>query len=353
MILKKRNQMNNSDIWESLPFPCILTDLMGSVVDINNAGEFFLNTAKNTIFSKSIQQYLRVDLDLKNCMQNCYKSNGKTKFEDISITINGENIVSDMWIELLKKEFLFVFYPKDNHRLKNAYLSEHATQSVVSMAEMLTHEIKNPIAGITGAAQLLDMTIAANDRKLTKLIIDETKRILNLVRQFDTFGDLRQPELKIVNIHHIIENSKKISKLSSINNILIRDIYDPSLPDVLGDQIQLEQVFVNLIQNSIDALKGKKNGEITFRTFYEKGLFRKTSNGLRRELPLQIQIEDNGTGIPDHLFDKIFDPFITGSVNGTGLGLSLVSKIVLAHNGFINATRVNNLTRFKISMPIA
>lgn len=345
--------MKNSDIWASLPFPCILTDITGSVIDINTSGEFFLNVAKNTIFNKSIQQYLRVDLDLKKCMKKCYKSSGKIKFEDISLIINDETVTSDMWIEVIKKEFLFIFYPKDTRRLKNAFLSENATRSVVSMAEMLAHEIKNPIAGITGAAQLLDMTISASERKLTKLIIDETGRILNLVRQFDTFGDLRQPELKVVNIHHIIENAKKISKLPSIKNILVKDVYDPSLPDILGDQIQLEQVFVNLIQNSVNALKDKKNGEITFKTFYEKGLFRKASDGLRTELPLQIQIEDNGRGIPDDLFDKIFDPFITGSANGTGLGLSLVSKIILSHNGFIKATKVNNFTIFKISLPIA
>ena len=344
--------MKYSDIWDTLPFACILSDIKGSIIDINSAGEVFLNIARNTIIMKPIQQYLRVDFDLLGCFQNFPNSASRSKFKDISITVNTTTIITDLWIVLLENEFLLVFHPTDDNSLNNILLTESASKSVVGMAEMLAHEIKNPIAGIISAAQLLEMTLSSDDRKLTKLIKDETKRILDLLKQFDKFGDLRKPELKAVNIHHVIKKSIKICKISLIKNVLIEENYDPSLPDIFVDQIQLEQVFVNLIENSINALKDHHNGKITFRTFYEKGLFFKTEEGVKNELPLHIQIEDNGSGIPESLIDKIFDPFITGSVNGTGLGLSLVSKVILSHNGLIKCSRINDLTIFKISLPI-
>lgn len=344
--------MKYSDIWEAMPFACILSDIKGSVIDINFAGEIFLNVPRNIILKNPIQQYLRVDFDLLGYLKNFPNSASRSKFKDISITVNNTTIITDLWIVLSNNKFLLVFHPMDHSSLNNVFLSETASRSVVGMAELLAHEIKNPIAGIISAAQLLEMTLSSDDRKLTKLIKDETKRILDLVKQFDKFGDLRKPELKAVNIHHIIKKAIKICKIGLIRNLIIEENYDPSLPDVLVDQIQLEQVFVNLIENSINALKNNQNGKITFRTFYEKGLFIKTEEGVKKELPLHIQIEDNGPGIPPDLIDKIFDPFITGSVNGTGLGLSLVSKVILSHNGLIKCSRIKDFTIFKISLPI-
>ena len=339
-------------IWEALPFACVFSDNLGIVTDINSAGEVILNIAKKKILMKPIQQYLRVDFELTSYFNNFSKSDNKFSLKNINMTVNGNVMVVDFWIIKLTSGFLFVVQPIRNNNLNNIFFAETASQSVVSMAQMLTHEIKNPIAGIVSAAQLLEMSLSKEDRKLTKLITDETTRILDLVEQFDHFGDLRKPKSKSLNIHNIIQRAITSSKVKALNSIIIEEDYDPSLPDVIGDPIQLEQVFSNLMDNSINALDGYQNGKIIFKTYFEKGLYLKANDGVKRELPLHIQVKDNGCGIPEKLSEKIFEPFITGSKNGTGLGLSLVSKIIMLHNGVIKASSENNLTIFKISLPV-
>ena len=234
----------------------------------------------------------------------------------------------------------------------NVSLTDNATQSVVGMSEMLAHEIKNPIAGITSAAQLLEMTLSNKDRKFTRLIISETKRIINLLDQFDKFGDVREPQLHTENIHDILENAKIFSQVKDRGNISFSDDYDPSLPKILCDRVQLAQVFINLINNSVKALEDVKKGKIVLRTFFKKGLSLLNANNSKSELSLHIEIEDNGIGIPNHLIDKIFEPFVSGSTNGTGLGLALVSKVISTHNGMINVTSDKAGTIFTISLPV-
>ena len=136
-----------------------------------------------------------------------------------------------------------------NNNFGNLSLADNATQSVVGMSEMLAHEIKNPIAGITSAAQLLEMTLSNKDRKFTRLIILESKRIIKLLETFDKFGDLREPQLRAENIHDILENAKIFSQVKDRKNIFLSDNYDPSLPKIFCDRVQLEQVFINLIND--------------------------------------------------------------------------------------------------------
>jgi two-component system nitrogen regulation sensor histidine kinase GlnL len=145
-----------------------------------------------------------------------------------------------------------------------------AAKSAIGMAEMLAHEIKNPLAGITGAAQLISMNASGEDRELTDLIVAETRRILKLLEQVEDFGNVRPPERRAVNIHDVLDRARKSAAIGFAAHMVIEDDYDPSLPPTWGDPDQLQQVFLNLLKNAAEA--GREGGTIRIRTFYELSL---------------------------------------------------------------------------------
>jgi two-component system nitrogen regulation sensor histidine kinase GlnL len=219
------------------------------------------------------------------------------------------------------------------------------------MAEMLAHEIKNPLAGISGAAQLLSMNLAAEDRELTDLIVAETRRVVKLLEQVEQFGNLRVPDRRAVNIHDALDRARKSALMGYAAEMAIIEDYDPSLPATYADLDQLVQVFLNLIRNAAEAAKGQ--GTIRLRTFYDLSLRLRRKDGPGRPVPLQIEVIDDGPGIPAHLGRDIFEPFVSGRENGTGLGLALVSKIISDHDGWIAVDSVPGRTVFRVSLPVA
>ncbi|MGR3365417.1 MAG: two-component system sensor histidine kinase NtrB, partial [Maritimibacter harenae] len=229
----------------------------------------------------------------------------------------------------------------------------HATaKSAIGMAEMLAHEIKNPLAGITGAAQLLSMNLSSEDLELTDLIVAESRRIVALLEQVEQFGNLRPPEKKEVNVHDLLDRAQKSAELGFAAKMKITEDYDPSLPPTYVDPDQLMQVFLNLFKNAAQ-VADDDGGTIRIRTFYDHGLRLRRSDGTGNQLPLQVEIIDNGPGIPPEIIDQIFEPFVSGRENGTGLGLALVSKIISDHDGWVSVDSVPGKTVFRISLPVA
>ncbi len=226
-----------------------------------------------------------------------------------------------------------------------------AARQAIGMAEMLAHEIKNPLAGITGSAQLLSMGLGPEDRELTDLIVAESRRIVALLEQVEQFGDLRPPACQPVNIHDLLDRARASAKVGFAGDCAIVDAYDPSLPLTFVDEDQLMQVFLNLIKNASEA--AGNNGKITIKTFYDPGLHRRGADGARVALPLQIEVIDNGPGLPPDIAEHVFDPFVSGRENGTGLGLALVSKILTDHGGLIAVSSQPGQTVFRVSLPIA
>jgi two-component system nitrogen regulation sensor histidine kinase GlnL len=218
------------------------------------------------------------------------------------------------------------------------------------MAEMLAHEIKNPLAGITGAAQLLSMNLTDEDRELTDLIVAECKRIVKLLEQVEQFGDQRPPERRGINVHDVLERARRSAEIGFGVHMSFDDDYDPSLPEVYADPDQLFQVILNLLKNAAQAQP--EGGEITIRTYYERGLHVQGRSGDRVPLPVHIEIIDNGPGLPAGIADSIFEPFVSGRENGTGLGLALVSKIISAHEGWIEVKSRPGRTLFRVSLPL-
>ncbi len=233
-----------------------------------------------------------------------------------------------------------------NHSVKSA------AQSAIGMAEMLAHEIKNPLAGITGAAQLLSMNLKSDDLELTDLIVAESRRIVKLLEQVEQFGNLSVPDLRPINLHDVLDRARRSALLGFGANMKIVEDYDPSLPLALADRDQLLQVIQNLLKNAAEAA-GDKGGTIWLHSFFEHSFRLRRSDGTGQSLPLQIEVIDDGPGLPDAIRDDIFDPFVSGRENGTGLGLALVSKIISDHRGWISVTSVPGRTVFRISLPRA
>ena len=229
-----------------------------------------------------------------------------------------------------------------------------AARSVNGLTALLAHEVKNPLSGIRGAAQLLSTTVEAEDLALTQLICDETDRICTLVDRLEVFSHDRPLKRRPVNIHTVLDRVRDSAAAGVARQVRFIEDYDPSLPPVLGDRDQLIQVFLNLVKNAAEALENKGGqAEITLKTAYLPGM-RLSVPGLRdsANLPLEFTVADNGPGIADELIPHMFDPFVSGRESGSGLGLALVAKIIGEHGGVIECDSSPRGTRFRVLMPM-
>lgn len=228
-----------------------------------------------------------------------------------------------------------------------------ATRSVTSMAAILAHEIKNPLAGIRGAAQLIEQNASEGDRALTRLICEETDRIRKLVDRMEVFTDRRPVEAQPVNIHEVLDYVKQLARSSFGRGIVFVDNYDPSLPAVMGDRDRLIQVVLNLVKNAADALAGQKDGEIALQTAYRPGVHLTVGGSRDRlALPLEVTVRDNGSGVPGEVKASMFEPFVSSKPKGAGLGLAIVAKIVSDHGGTIECESEPRRTVFRLRLPM-
>jgi two-component system, NtrC family, nitrogen regulation sensor histidine kinase GlnL len=229
-----------------------------------------------------------------------------------------------------------------------------AARSVSGMASILAHEIKNPLSGIRGAAQLLEPALSDEDRALSQLICTETDRIRMLLDRMEVFGDERPLSKEAVNIHDVLDHVRQLADAGFARNIHLIADYDPSLPAVPANRDKLVQAFLNLVKNAAESIgQDTENGRIVITTGYRPGVrLAVPGSGTRIALPLMIEVQDNGPGIPGTMREHMFDPFVTSKANGTGLGLALVAKLIADHGGTIECDSEPQRTVFRVLLPM-
>ena len=347
--------ISDTTIWASLPLPAVLIDGDDRIADINSAAEGFFNASAKAMKGTPVWDQVAVDAPIEEAFARA-RDNGTPLFvNDIDVG-SGNRAPLQCALQIaplngVPGHMILLISPRElAGRMTQSHSVKSAAKSAIGMAEMLAHEIKNPLAGITGAAQLLSMNLGPEDLELTDLIVTESRRIVKLLEQVEQFGNLKPPDFRPVNIHDVLDRARRSALLGFGAQMKIVEDYDPSLPLAYGDPDQLLQIFLNLVKNASEAA-GEEGGKITLRSYFEHSFRLRRSDGSGRSLPLQVEVIDDGPGLPDSIKGDIFDPFVSGKENGTGLGLALVSKIVSDHSGWISVTSVPGRTVFRISLP--
>ncbi|PPB81267.1 two-component system nitrogen regulation sensor histidine kinase GlnL [Albidovulum inexpectatum] len=344
-------------LWASLPVAAVIVDESDRVVELNPAAEEFLNLSRKAICGQNVFEKLTIDAPLKEVLTRVRTQRSSLFVNQVDVgTCDRAPVICNLQAAPLQGQdghIILMIEPQElAGRLGRGRGVRSTARSAIGMAEMLAHEIKNPLAGITGAAQLLSMSLPKEDQELTDLIVAESRRIVKLLEQVEQFGNLRPPETRPVNVHDVLDRARRSAQLGFAAHMRIEEEYDPSLPPTLGDADQLVQVVLNLLKNAAEA-SGGKPGTIRLRTCYDHGLRLRMPDGRLVALPLQVEVIDDGPGIPPEIAGDIFEPFVSGRENGTGLGLALVSKIVTDHGGWVSVDSVPGRTMVRLSLPVA
>ncbi|EFL90136.1 nitrogen regulation protein NR(II) [Ahrensia sp. R2A130] len=346
-------------VMNALPHPVFVVDASGKFHFANTSAEMFFKTSAAVLLARNLDQYLSLASPLRALIEQVLK--GRSPVNEYKVDLSSPRLGSERWVDIYVSPMveeegrvavqLQVRSMADT--LDRQLTHRGAARTVTGLAAMLAHEIKNPLSGIRGAAQLLETSGTEDDRTLTRLITDETDRIVRLVDRMEVFSDERPVERDPVNIHSVLEHVKKVAESGFGRGVMVEELYDPSLPPVLGNRDQLIQVFLNLVKNACEAMEGREDRVLTLKTAYRPGM-RVAAAGSRDRvsLPISLSVGDNGVGIPDDILAHMFDPFVSSKINGSGLGLALVAKIVGDHGGVVSCDRSGKGTRFEILLPV-
>ena len=345
-------------ILNALPHPIIVVDREGRFRYANTDAEQFFSAGIAYLVKRRLQDFIPADSPLFALIEQVREEEARISEYRVDVSsprLGGERLV-DLYVSNLPDEpglvVVMIQLRSIAEKMDRQLTHRSAARSVTGLAAMLAHEIRNPLSGIKGAAQLLATSASDEDRGLTRLIQEESDRIVKLVDRMEVFSDQRPIERSAVNIHSVLEHVKTLGKNGFARNARISELYDPSLPSVFANRDQLVQVFLNLLKNAAEAVGDREDGEIKLMTAYKPGV-RLSVPGTRDRmtLPLEFCVEDNGPGVPDDIRQNIFDPFVTTKPSGSGLGLALVAKIIGDHGGVIECESTPGQTIFRVLMP--
>lgn len=344
----------------SLPHPILMIASNGAIIFANAAAESFFSMSAAMLKRSKIKDVVAFGCPLLALIEQVQATS--TTVNEYGIEVSSPRLAQPKLIDVYggpmpddpRNIFLMLQQRSMAQMIERQLTHRAAARSVSGMAGVLAHEIKNPLSGIRGAAQLLEPSLSDEDRALTQLICSETDRICNLVDRMEVFGDERPIVKDAVNIHDVLNHVRRIAENGFGRGVRFVEDYDPSLPPVLGNRDKLVQVFLNLVKNAAEAIGDRgEGGRIVMQTAFRPGVrLSIAGSDTRVSLPLMIQIEDNGSGIADHLKPHLFDPFVTTKPSGTGLGLALVAKIISDHGGVIECDSEPKRTIFRVLLPM-
>ena len=355
-----RCDLDYSSLLNALPHPVVLTGTANSIEFANSAAEDFFCASQRQLTRSALDQFVPFGSPLLSLIE-LVQRNGTAVNEygvDLGTPRTSTQQLVDIYVSPMPERpgsTLVVLQQRSMAQMIERQLSHRgAARSVSGLASVLAHEIKNPLSGIRGAAQLLESSVDEQDRQLTRLICEETERICTLVDRMQVFGDERSLVLEPQNIHSILDHVKTLAKSGFAGHIRFIEQYDPSLPPVPGSRDLLIQVFLNLVKNAAEAIgRDRTDGIIALSTAFRPGVRLSVPGSQQRtNLPLEISVEDNGPGVSRELLPHLFDPFVTTKPSGTGLGLALVAKIVGDHGGVIECESRERRTVFRVLMPL-
>ncbi|GBQ85187.1 two component sensor histidine kinase NtrB [Gluconacetobacter johannae DSM 13595] len=343
---------------DALPMPVVLVGPGHRIRYVNSAAEPFFGVSSPHLVQMRLTDLLAGDHPVFLLVEQVLRD-GVTiaehelmlegpRLRRTGITVQGTLVTEE------PESVLLTFHDSSAARTLDRQLTfRSAARSVSGMAAILAHEVKNPLSGIRGAAQLLESSVGENDRELAVLIRDEADRIRDLVERMEIFSD-KPIERRPVNIHRVLERVRLLAQQGFAANIRIVEEYDPSLPPVWGNRDQLVQVLLNLLKNAAEAIESEgEGGTITLGTSYRHGV-RLAVPGMeqRVELPLVVSVRDSGPGIPDSIRPHLFEPFLTTKASGSGLGLALAGKIIGDHGGVIEIDSQPGRTEVLLHLPV-
>ncbi len=347
-------------LFNGLPHPVLAVAADGRICDANVAAETFFELSRTLLLRLKLEDILPFGSPLLSAVEHSLARGAVVNEYRVDIgtpRIGAERIVDINTAPLSAGGDGVVIMLQERtiaDKMDRQLTHRGAARSVTALASMLAHEIKNPLSGIRGAAQLLEPDLSEEDRELTRLICDETDRIVKLVDRMEAFSDERPIERESVNIHSVLDHVKRVARAGFARHLRIAESYDPSLPPVFANRDQLVQVFLNLVKNAAEAIgEDAIDGQIELTTAFKPGVRLKTPGASAPvSLPLEFCVHDNGPGVAPDIAAHLFDPFVSNKSSGTGLGLALVAKIIGDHGGIVECESHPRRTTFRVLLPM-